>query len=91
MISSIQHQTILASSVETTPGSLIIHLQEGTTVPIAWQHLPGKLQHASAVQRECLELSPGGYGIHWPLLDEDLSIKGIVQITQTCTSANEKH
>jgi hypothetical protein len=25
------------------------------------------------------ELSPGGYGIHWPLLDEDLSISGLLR------------
>jgi hypothetical protein len=29
-------------------------------------------------QRRRAELSPGGYGIHWPLLDEDISIGGLV-------------
>ena len=28
--------------------------------------------------RHRAELSPGGYGIHWPLLDEDISIGGLV-------------
>jgi hypothetical protein len=39
-----------------------------------------KLAHASERERAQFELSPSGYGIHWPLLDEDLSIDGLLGI-----------
>lgn len=31
-----------------------------------------KLADASPLEREKIEISPSGYGLHWPLLDEDL-------------------
>ncbi len=40
-----------------------------------------RLLHASAEQRAVYEVSPSGYGIHWPLIDEDLSIDGLLGIT----------
>ena len=38
------------------------------------------LLKATRVQRETFEISPSGYGIHWPLIDEDLSIDGLLGI-----------
>ncbi len=38
------------------------------------------LQKASDQERNTFEISPSGYGIHWPLLDEDLSIDGLLGI-----------
>ena len=38
------------------------------------------LLHASEAERTRFEISPSGYGIHWPLLDEDLSIDGLLGI-----------
>jgi hypothetical protein len=40
-----------------------------------------RLLHASAEERAKYEISPSGYGIHWPLIDEDLSIDGLLGIT----------
>jgi hypothetical protein len=37
-----------------------------------------RLLHASADERMRYEVSPSGYGIHWPLVDEDLSIDGLL-------------
>ncbi len=39
------------------------------------------LQKASSQQRSVFEVSPSGYGIHWPLLDEDISIDGLLGIS----------
>ena len=39
-----------------------------------------ELAGASAAERENLVVSPSGYGIHWPLIDEDLSIDGLLGI-----------
>lgn len=38
------------------------------------------LQQASSQERNVFEISPSGYGIHWPLLDEDISIDGLLGI-----------
>jgi len=38
-----------------------------------------KLLSATDIQRNDYEISPGGYGIHWRLLDEDLSINGLIR------------
>jgi hypothetical protein len=39
-----------------------------------------KLANASDIERNRYEISPSGYGIHWPLIDEDLSIDGFLGI-----------
>nr|WP_253276482.1 DUF2442 domain-containing protein [Synechococcus sp. PCC 6312] len=33
------------------------------------------------------QVSPAGYGIHWPLIDEDLSINGLLRIAQKSSVA----
>ena len=38
------------------------------------------LEKASENERNTYELSPSGYGIHWPLLDEDIAIDGLLGI-----------
>ena len=38
------------------------------------------LQNASDKEKNLFEISPAGYGIHWPLLDEDLSIDGLLGV-----------
>jgi hypothetical protein len=37
-----------------------------------------KLSNASEIERNNFIISPSGYGIHWPLLDEDLSLNGLL-------------
>jgi hypothetical protein len=37
-----------------------------------------KLAKASAKERNNFKISPSGYGIHWPSIDEDLSINGLL-------------
>ncbi len=39
-----------------------------------------KLAKASGIERDKYEVSPSGYGIHWPLIDDDLSIDGLLGI-----------
>ena len=42
--------------------------------------LSKKLDSASQAEREKYVVSASGYGIHWPMLDEDLSIDGLLVI-----------
>ena len=39
-----------------------------------------RLLRASKKERESYEISPAGYGIHWPLIDEDLSIDALIGV-----------
>ena len=38
-----------------------------------------KLRKAGKKERELFEISSSGYGIHWPLLDEDLSVEALIK------------
>lgn len=46
------------------------------TVPLAWYP---RLLHASPEQRARWQISGGGYGIHWPEIDEDLNTEGLLR------------
>ena len=70
-------EVITATSIETTDAELVIRLAD-RAVRIPWERCSPILAAATAEQRRQTELSPGGYGIHWPLLDEDLSVGGLV-------------
>ena len=41
------------------------------------------LLNAPEEDRQMFEISPSGYGIHWPLLDEDISVDGLLGIVHT--------
>ncbi len=42
------------------------------------EKISNKLKSASDLDRNTYKISPSGYGIHWLLIDEDLSVKGII-------------
>ena len=64
--------------VRCTKDSLRVDLIDGRTiiVPLAWYP---RLLHATAQQRAIWEIAGGGYGIHWPDIDEDLSSEGLLR------------
>lgn len=57
---------------------LIVDLMDGRTisVPLSWYP---RLANATPEQRQHWEKCGGGYGIHWPDLDEDLSTEGLLR------------
>ena len=57
---------------------LIVDLMDGRTiaVPLAWYP---RLECASPEQRSNREVAGAGYGIHWPEIDEDLSVEGLLR------------
>ncbi len=61
-----------------TEDSLSVDLMDGRTisVPLAWYP---RLLHASDEQRMNWKISGGGFGIHWPDIDEDLSTEGLLR------------
>ena len=66
------------SSVRSDDDTLSVDLVDGRTitVPLAWYP---RLLNATQAQREHWEPSGGGYGIHWPEIDEDLSTEGLLR------------
>ena len=69
----VRSKPVLAKGIETTPDELIVKL-ENQLVRIPWGKCSERLAHASPTERNYAILSPSGYGIHWPLIDEDLAI-----------------
>ena len=67
----------LAKVVRFRNGMMNVHLQDGriVSVPLAW--FP-RLEEATASQREHYEVGGGGVSIHWPDVDEDLSVAGLL-------------
>ena len=71
-------QPVLAKAIETTPEALIVVMDWGQ-VSIPWDRCSERLARASQVERDRAELSPSGYGIRWPLIDEDLAVGPLIQ------------
>ena len=57
---------------------LAVDLMDGRTIsaPVAWYP---RLANATPQQRQAFEVAGGGYGLHWPDLDEDLSVEGLLR------------
>jgi hypothetical protein len=64
--------------VHFTEDSLSVDLVDGRTisVPLAWYP---RLLHATVEQRQNWQVCGGGFGIHWPDIDEDLSTEGLLR------------
>lgn len=64
-------------SLQVNENNLIAEISDGRTVsiPVAW--FP-RLVSAPIEDLKDFELSPSGYGIHWPKLDEDISVRAFV-------------
>lgn len=56
---------------------LTLNLEDGRilSVPILWYP---RLAYGTDEERHNFEISGGGFGIHWPKLDEDIGIKGLL-------------
>jgi Protein of unknown function (DUF2442) len=66
------------SQVKVSEKALTVTLKDGRTiaVPLTWYP---KLLNASPQQRKNWRIAGGGYGIHWPEIDEDLSTEGLLR------------
>ncbi len=66
------------SDVQLTEDTLNVLLMDGRTiiVPLAWYP---RLLKATPDQRTNWQIAGGGYGLHWPDIDEDLSTEGLLR------------
>ena len=64
-------------NVTSTDDVLVVELEDGRTisVPLTWYP---RLLHASQKDRDDWQVAGGGFGIHWPTIDEDLSAEGLL-------------
>ena len=67
------------SNLKFENGFLVISI-DGETKKFQLNKISPLLENASDEERNNFEISPSGYGIHWPLLDEDISIDGLLGI-----------
>ena len=66
-----------AMDVTVTEDALTVDLEDARTisVPLVWYP---RLSYATPQERDNWEISGAGHGIHWPDLDEDISVKGLL-------------
>jgi Protein of unknown function (DUF2442) len=65
------------TDVRVTDDTLTIDLEDGRTIsaPIGWYP---RLAYGTPAERAHFEISGAGYGIHWPDLDEDIGVEGLL-------------
>ena len=73
------------ADVDVSDDVLSVSLMDGRTisVPLAWYP---RLLNATRKQRQNWQVAGGGYGIHWPDIDEDLSTEGLLRGAPAPTS-----
>ena len=69
--------TPTAASVHITDDTLTVDLTDGRSisVPIGWYP---RLAYATPAERSHMQISGAGHGIHWPDLDEDIGVEGLL-------------
>lgn len=75
--STIEGPEAQATGVTVSVDTLTVELADGRTiaVPLAWYP---RLVHATAKERVTWRLIGGGRGIHWPAIDEDVSVANLL-------------
>jgi hypothetical protein len=82
----IDDSSLRAVRAEVTADTLVVDLADGrsVSVPLGWYP---RLLEASPEEKSQLHLIGEGEGIHWDLLDEDISVEGIVAGRRSMESA----
>lgn len=65
-------------NVGISDGRLTVELMDGRSIGVPLMWYP-RLVNATPAQRKNWQLADGGYGIHWPDIDEDLSAAGLLE------------
>jgi hypothetical protein len=68
---------LAATSVSVTEDCLTVDLSDGRTIVVPLPWFP-RLLHGTSAERTNFRLVGNGSGIHWPDLDEDISIEGLL-------------
>lgn len=76
-ISTVDVKVPEVESVVVAADTLTAELSDGRTISVPLDWYP-RLIHATPVERDNWELIGRGEGIHWPDLDEDISVEGLL-------------
>lgn len=68
------------ADVKVSATTLTVVLRDGRKISAPLDWFP-KLKNATAQKRSVWEVAAAGHGIHWPLIDEDLSVEGLLRGT----------
>ncbi|MCD6326375.1 DUF2442 domain-containing protein [bacterium] len=68
----------LAQEARFTEDDMVVRLVDGRTVSVPLEWFP-RLAKATREQLEHYEILGDGEGIHWPDVDEDLSVEGLLR------------
>ena len=74
---TIDGQLAKAVEIKVSEESLSVDLDDGRTITVHLNWYP-RLVHGSQSERENFELIGKGKGIHWPDLDEDISVENLI-------------
>ena len=85
--STVEPREALATRVEVSEDTLSVDLADGRTIaaPLAWYP---RLAHATAEERGSWRLIGGGRGVHWPEIDEDISVANLLAGQPSMESQN---
>lgn len=75
--SAAENREALAIRVTLTEDTLSVDLADGRTIAVPLDWYP-RLAHATAEERATWRLLGGGRGIHWPAVDEDISVANLL-------------
>jgi hypothetical protein len=75
--SAVESREALATRAVVSDDTVSVELADGRTIaaPLAWYP---RLLHATPTERRSWRLIGGGLGIHWPALDEDISVANLL-------------
>ncbi|MFA6635577.1 MAG: DUF2442 domain-containing protein [Candidatus Omnitrophota bacterium] len=62
---------------------------DGESIKTDLKKLSKRLRNAKKSELKKFEISPSGYGIHWPLIDEDISIDALLGIKHEVSAFNK--
>jgi hypothetical protein len=78
MIISAYNSDTRIKSVDFNNDMIVVYIMDGRIISVPLIYYP-RLFNASNDQRKNWKISGGGYGIHWPDIDKDLSSEGLLR------------
>lgn len=85
--SSLANDVATAKGVRVTSSALIVELSDRRTVSVPIDWYP-RLANGTRAERQQWQLIGPGIGIHWPALDEDISVEGLLRGLQSGEAAD---
>jgi hypothetical protein len=65
------------ADVQISDDTLTVDLDDGRTIAVPISFYP-RLAHATPAERSNFQVSGAGHGLHWPDLDEDIGVEGLL-------------